>query len=208
VDVPGLRDRPPDGKHGNYQLIFDTINGAAHQPSQIQTYNFPLAPKNTAERRRRVPAGHVARRRAHDGQPRPALRHSSTAWVPEQTKEQGQFGSAGHLPAGRSDHLEGRSCPASASPTTSSATRRRSSRRRYGAYANSPGDAFSDFYNKNTITTTTYRWRDSNGNGDYDPGETNLDTTCSACDFISIARRRANNLLNPDLKIRRPTRRP
>ncbi len=87
----------PDGKHGNYQLIFDTINGVAHQPSQIQTYNFPLAPKN------RLNEGgmfvqdtwRVGQRTTVNLGVRYDQFHS---WVPEQTKEQGQFGSAGTYP--------------------------------------------------------------------------------------------------------------
>src|SRR5207247_2944312 len=30
------------GRHGNYQLVLDTINGVPRQPSQIRTYNYPV----------------------------------------------------------------------------------------------------------------------------------------------------------------------
>ncbi len=36
----------------------------------------------------------------------------------------------------------------------------------------------------NVISTAVYRWRDLNGNRDYDTGETNLDPNC--CDFLSL----------------------
>ena len=168
-----------------------------HQPSQIQTYNFPLAPHNSLNE-----GGAFVQDTWRIGSHTTVnlgLRYDSFhAWVPEQTKEQGQFGNAGTYPLveaitwhemaprfGVAYDLTGDT------KTVVKAT--------FGKYNNSPGDAFADFYNKNTITTTTYRWHDLNSDGDYQPGEVNLDTTCSSCDFISIAGGAANNLLNPDL---------
>jgi len=187
----------PNGAHGNYMLIFDTVNGQAHQPTQIQTFNFPLAPHNNLNE-----GGAFIQdtwRLGSHTTVNLGLRYDSFhAWVPEQTKEQGQFGNAGTYPLveaitwhemaprfGVAYDLTGDT------KTVVKAT--------FGKYNNSPGDAFADFYNKNTITTTTYRWHDLNSDGDYQPGEVNLDTTCSSCDFISIAGGAANNLLNPDL---------
>src|SRR5207247_2026499 len=79
----------PNGKHGNYQLIFD--NGIARQ---IRTYNYPLYPTNRmnedgfyGEDRWRIGSRvtmNVGFR----------LDYFDT-FVPAQTKEQGQFGSAG-----------------------------------------------------------------------------------------------------------------
>ena len=65
----------------------------------------------------------------------------------------------------------------------------------WGRYNHSPGDAFADAYNRNTISTTTYRWSDPNRNGDYDPGEVNLDT--NGPDFVTITAA-TNNLLPQD----------
>jgi hypothetical protein len=45
-----------------------------------------------------------------------------------------------------------------------------------------------------------YKWTDPNGNGDYDPGEVNLDKNGPA--FLSITGA-ANNILNSDLKVAR-----
>ena len=55
----------------------------------------------------------------------------------------------------------------------------------------------------NVITTATYRWRDSNGNKDFDLGETNLDPNSS--DFLSLSlagtfSSGARGTVNPDEK--------
>jgi len=192
----------PDGVHGNYQLIFDTINGLPHQPSQIQTFNFPLAPHNRLNE-----GGMFVQDTWRLGQRATVnlgLRYDQFhSWVPEQTKEQGQFGSAGTYPLVEAITWK-EFAPRLGLAYDLFGDTRTVIKGSFGIYNNSPGDAFSDFYNKNTITTTTYRWRDLNGNGDYDPGETNLDTTClssnAACDYISITGGAANNFLNPDLR--------
>src|SRR4030095_12364572 len=55
-------------------------------------------------------------------------------------------------------------------------------------------------YNKNTVVATTYRWHDLNRDGQYQPGEVNLDT--NGPDFISTTSA-ANARVNPDLKLSR-----
>lgn len=187
----------PNGKHGNYQLIFDTVGGLAHQPSQIQTYNFPLAPKNNLNE------GGMFIQDTWRAGSRTTLNlgvrfDSFHSWVPEQTKEQGQFGNAGTYP--RVEAITWREiAPRFGFAYDVTGDTKTVIKGTFGKFNSSPGDSFAEFYNKNTITTTTYRWRDLNGNLDYDPGEVNLDTTCSACDFISITGGAANNLLNLNL---------
>jgi Carboxypeptidase regulatory-like domain/TonB dependent receptor-like, beta-barrel len=56
---------------------------------------------------------------------------------------------------------------------------------------------FSAPYNPIGSITDTFRWRDQNTNGDYDPGEVNLDV--NGPDFVSVSGS-SNNLLNPDLR--------
>lgn len=187
----------PDGKHGNYQLIFDTIGGVAHQPSQIQTFNFPLAPRNNLNE------GGMFVQDTWRASDRATINLGFRydifhAYVPPQTKEQGQFGSAGSY-----SEVEAITwhevAPRFGVAYDLTGDTKTVVKGTLGKYNHSPGDAFGDFHNKNTITTTTYRWRDLNNNGDYNPGEVNLDTTCTGCDFISIAGGAANNILNPDL---------
>ena len=55
--------------------------------------------------------------------------------------------------------------------------------------------------NKNTISQARYRWRDLNGNRDYDPGEVNLDP--NGADFIDrtlrgIGSAFGGGIINPD----------
>ena len=170
------------GRHGNYQLIVDTISGVPRQPFQFRTYNYPV----------------LAEQRLNEGgafaQDTWAVTDRLTlnlgfrfdtfhSWLPPQTKEPSQFGTSGsfaerevgswHLPAPRLGAIfqltgDGK--------TVVKAT--------YGRYNHTPGDDFAQAYNPNSGIITTYRWRDLNGNGDYDPGEVNLDT--NGPDFVSI----------------------
>jgi hypothetical protein len=57
---------------------------------------------------------------------------------------------------------------------------------------------FSAPYNPVGSITNTFRWRDSNNNGDYDTGEVNLDVV-NGGDFLSVSGS-SNNILNPDLR--------
>jgi hypothetical protein len=187
----------PNGKHGNYQLIFDTINGVPHSPSQIQTFNFPLAPQN------RLNEGGMFVQDTWRVGTRTTLNlglryDSFHSWVPPQTKEQGQFGTSGSY--SRVEAITWHEvAPRFGIAYDITGDTKTVIKATLGKFNTSPGDSFAEFYNKNTITTTTYRWSDPNKNGDYDPGEVNLDTTCSGCDFISITGGAANTFLNPDL---------
>lgn len=69
----------------------------------------------------------------------------------------------------------------------------------FGSYSNGLSDNFANAYNPLSNTTTTFRWRDLNGNRDYDPGEVNLDRSASGTDFIGITGASSANL-NPNLK--------
>jgi hypothetical protein len=187
----------PNGKHGNYQLLFDTVGGVPNQPSQIQTFNFPLAPRNNLDE-----SGAFVQDTWRVGERTTlnlGLRYDSfQAWVPPQTKVQGQFGNAGSYP--RVEAITWRElAPRVGVAYDLTGDTKTVVKASWGRYNHSPGDSFGDLHNKNTITTTTYRWRDLNGNRDHDPGEVNLDTTCTSCDFISIVGGAANNLVNPDL---------
>src|SRR5207247_567779 len=117
------------------------------------------------------------------------------AWVPEQTKVQGPFGNSGTFPrveagtwntpaprAGFAYNLgEGK--------TVIKGT--------YGWFNDDLSEQFSDQYNQNVDVIYTYRWRDLNGNKDYNPGEVNLDPI--GPDFLSVAGA-PNNIVNLDLK--------
>lgn len=183
------------GLHGSYRLIFDTVSGVAQQPFQIQTYNYPVNPRNNLNE-----GGFYVQDTWRVGG-RTTLNlglrvDTFDTWVPAQTKEEGQFSSAGSFP--RIDTGTWRELAprlglaydlAGDGKTVLKAT--------FGLYNHTPSDAFPAAYNKNAPATTTYRWRDLNGNRDYDPGEVNLDT--DGADFISISGS-ANNIINPELR--------
>jgi hypothetical protein len=180
----------PDAPNGNYDLIFN--NGA---PLQLRTYNYPLFPSN------RLNEGGVFVQDTWRVGERTTFNlglrwDSFHSWVPAQTKEPGQFGNFGSYPevdAIRWRELATRLGVAYDLRGDGKTVVKGS----WGKYNHSPGDAFADAYNKNTISTTTYRWSDPNRNGDYDPGEVNLDTNSS--DFVAITAA-TNNLLPVDLK--------
>jgi outer membrane receptor protein involved in Fe transport len=184
-----------DLPHGNYRLIFDRVNGVPHQASQIITYNFPVVPRSD------INEGGVYAQDTWRAGDRLTLNlgfrfDSFHTFVPAQTKEQGQFGSAGTFPRMETGtwRLPAPRLGAIFDLTGDGKTLLKAT---YGRYNNTPADDFGNAYNKNTMSTATYRWRDLNGNGDYDQGEVNLDT--NGPDFISISGA-ANNILNPDLR--------
>ncbi len=67
----------------------------------------------------------------------------------------------------------------------------------FGEYSNQPGYNFAENYNPNARAISRYRWHDLNGNGNYDPGEVNLDP--NGPDFIS-ASGGVSQLVNPSLQ--------
>jgi outer membrane receptor protein involved in Fe transport len=186
---------PDDGLHGNYRLIFQTLAGVAHQPYQILTYNIPVTPKG----RLNEGGGYV------QDTWRPGERLTLNlgvrfdtfhAFVPETTKVQGSFGGAGTFPrveAG-SWRLFAPRLGAAFDLTGDGKTVLKAT---FGRYNHTPADNWSDPYNQNGLSTTTYFWHDLNRNNDYDPGEVNLSTTSP--DFVTITAA-TNNIINRDLK--------
>ena len=59
----------------------------------------------------------------------------------------------------------------------------------FGLYNVNIGSSFGFAYNRDALSRTTFRWRDSDGNGDYTPGETDL-TLNGGNDYLSFQRRR------------------
>jgi len=55
----------------------------------------------------------------------------------------------------------------------------------FGLYNPNIGPSFGFAYNRNALSRTTFRWRDLDGNGDYTPGETNLNL--NGGDFLSLS---------------------
>ena len=186
---------PDNGLHGNYRLIFQTAAGVPHQPYQILTYNMPVTPKGRLNeggtyfedtwrptQRVTVNAG---------------LRYDSFhSFIPATTKVQGQFGGAGTFPQIEAGtwHLLAPRLGVAIDITGDGKTVLKGT---FGRFNHTPADNWSDPYNQNGLSTTTYFWHDLNGNRDYDPGEVNLSTT--GPDFVTISAA-ANNIINPNLR--------
>jgi len=183
------------GVHGSYRLTFDTINNVAHQPFQITTYNYPV---KTIDRLDESGVyGQDTWRMGSRLTVNLGLRWDRFhTFLPQQTKEQGQFGSAGtfaRLETGTWNAW----APRLGAAYTVTGDGKTVVKAAFGRYNHTPGDAYAEEWSQNGTSSVVYRWHDLNGNLDYDPGEVNLDT--NGPDFVSISAA-ANNLLNPDLK--------
>lgn len=198
-----LTDFParPDGVKNVYRLVYDTISGIPYQPAELHALSYPVEGRS----RNNVHAAYVS----NSWRPLKrltinlGLRFERVAvWVPEQTKEQGQFGTAGAFPAvdvGSWNVL----APRVGAAWDLSGDGRVVAKATYGKYNHTEFNTgvpltWQDAYNQNGVTTYAYRWRDQDRNNDYTPGEINLDL--NGPDFLSVSGG-TNNLLNPDLRM-------
>lgn len=180
---------------GNYLLVYDKVGQISSQPVEIQTFNYPI---QAVKNRMAEFSGYVkdswtiARLTANIGV-RLERYHS---FIGAQTKEQGQFGSAGTF-----DPIDVLTW-VSAAPRVGLAydvtgNGKTVVKATYGWFNHTMGDDYAEPYNRNGLVTTTYRWRDPDGNNDYTPGEVNLDT--NGPDFLGISGS-ANNINNTALR--------
>ena len=169
-----------DNPQGNYQLVFD-----ATTPVQIVLRNTPIEPTNRAD----SVAAYVQdswrisdRLTANLG-----LRFEhQIAYLPEQT-----YAGSAYFPTvfpggtfARQDLTTWRQ----AMPRFGLAfnlDNKTVLKTSYGLYGTYIGEGFGIAYNRNAVSTATFRWRDSNTNGDYNPGEANLDL--SGADFLGVS---------------------
>jgi hypothetical protein len=179
---------------GDYLLTFDRVGGLPHQPAEITTYNNPIiSPVN----REVQYAGFV--------QDRWTVKRLTVnlglrfdryhAYVGDQVKEQGVFGTSGTFP--KVDVLTW-AAPAPRSGVAWDITGNGKSvlKATYGWFNHVMSEDFAQNYNQNARISTRYLWHDLNANNDYDPGEVDLST--SGRDFISVTGA-SNNIMNPDL---------
>ena len=184
-----------DSPGGNYILIYDTIGGVSHQPSQIRLYNSPVYPHSLTSSQ----SGYITDRVTYGSRLtlNLGLRYDRYhAWVPEQTKEQGPFGTSGTFPfveAGKWNLF----APRAGFAYNLAKDGKTVLKGTYGWFSDDLNESFSDDYNQNVDVIYTYRWRDVNRNNNYDPGEVNL--ALSGPDFLTVSGA-TNNLVNLDLK--------
>ena len=185
----------PNHSTGNYQLTFDVVNAMPHQPVEITVFNAPVVQAN----REHSYSGYindkweVGRRLTLNLGLRYDYDHS---FIPPQTKTQGQFGGAGSFPQFEGNTWKNWS-PRFALAYDVTGDTKSVVKLTAGVYNAEMADSFASPFNSNGEVATTYRWHDLNHNGNYDPGEVNLDP--NGPDFISVTGA-ANNIFNPGLR--------
>jgi hypothetical protein len=195
----GRRDNSgarPHNPAGDYALLFDTVNGVPHVPQEFEANNAPNDPTNWDDTYSVFLSDQwrVGQRLTFnlglrwDGQ---------DSFVPEQTREAGQFFPAQTFPrieVLKYSHL----APRAALAWDATGSGHSVLKVTYGWF--NPEAGLASGFNQNAPFTNRYRWHDLNGNNNYDPGEVDLSTTGAAPDFISTSSA-AGNLLNPNLKL-------
>ena len=186
----------PNMAAGDYTLIYDRDPVTRAQlPAELEAYNNPvLSPvnKETQYSLYLQDKWALGNRLTFNLGLRWDRYH---AFVDEQVKEQGVFGNSGAFPY--VDVLTWKAvAPRAAAAWDVTGSGKTVVKATYGYFTHVMTEDFAQNYNINARTTYRYRWRDTNGNNDYDPGEVNLALTSP--DFISVAGA-TNNLLNPDL---------
>jgi hypothetical protein len=195
IRYDGAGGTAPNHASGNYQITYQTVNGVIHQPVEIQTFNFPIYQPN----RVRNYQGYMADK--WEATKRLTFNvgvrfDSDHAYIPPLTKVQGQFGGSGSYP-----RFDGNTwntfSPRLAAAYDVTGDGKSVAKVSYANYANGRPSAAA--YSKAGVVVATYKFTDPNGNGQYDPGEVNLDT--SGPDFLGITGNGvATNIYNPDLK--------
>ena len=195
----GRRDNAggrPINPAGDYALLFDTVNGVPNVAQEFESNNAPVDPTewDNIYSIYVMDQWRVGQRVTFNLGLRWDGQHS---FVPEQTREAGQFAAAATFP--RVEVYKGSEfAPRAALAWDLTGKGHSVLKFTYGRYI--PEASLAGAFNKNGSFTTRYRWRDLNGNNNYDPGEVNLLTAAGAPDFISSTSV-ANNILNPDLKL-------
>jgi hypothetical protein len=182
---------------GDYVLVYDRVDGISNRPVEIQIFNAPNRPLNWNHKY----AGYVKDtwRVTNDLTLNLGVRWEyQHAFLPEQSKPVSP-GFPTLFPAGTYPYLSVQKWYSTVPRfgvawSLSNITVVKAS---YGRYNGGMDSGFAGVYNTNGQITATYRWRDLDGNGDYTPGEVNLNL--NGPDFLNISGS-SNNLLNPDLR--------
>lgn len=170
---------------GNYALVFDTVAGVVDQPVEIVTFSFPVQPQNQLN----LHSWYVSDQWRLS--PRLTLNlglrfDRQHPFIPAQRQQASTFASAASFDAVnlRAWNMWAPRAALAWDPTGDGKTVVKGT---YGWYNDELPyfvGTFTDMYNPLFASETTYRWRDANGNRNYDAGEVNLDL--NGPDFVSI----------------------
>jgi hypothetical protein len=218
----------PEGLHGNYQLIFQTVGGVPGTPVQLRFFNYPI----TENRENLIDGGFYGQDTWRVGgrvtlNVGLRLDQFSTS-IPAQNKPGDQFGPPWvPSPSGNPNIYVGaaQSFPQvdtgawwSFAPRVGAnwdvlGNGKTVVKASFGKYNWTPGDDYGSPFNPNTTAISTYRWTGAGcteslalaGRCDYVPGTVNLNPNGS--DFQSVVGgsngatvKLSNSVLNPNLK--------
>jgi len=184
---------------GDYILVYNKINGVSMTPNEIDIFNAPSRPVNWNDKY----SGYLkdSWRVTDSLTANLGLRFEyQHAYVPQQGKEATPMFPT-LFPAGTVASVDAQTWYSTV-PRVGlawSVGRKTVIKGSYGRYNGGMDSAFASPYNQNSLITAAFRWTDPDKNGDYTPGEVNLDTSATGPDFISISGG-SNNLLAPDLQ--------
>lgn len=185
-----------ESPYGQYFLTYDRVNGVSGQPVEIAINNCPVEPHNYAN----VFAAYAKDtwRIGNALTLNWGLRwEQQHAFIDEETKGASwQFPTL--YPAGSFAAIDVQTWKRLAPRLGFAWNLREGSvlKGTYGIYNAVIGEDYALPYNSLSVVTTTFRWTDPDGNGDYTPGEVNLNT--NGPDFLSVSGG-SNQLLNPGM---------
>ncbi|MPZ17352.1 MAG: hypothetical protein GEV06_05505 [Luteitalea sp.] len=183
--------------NGNYMLVYDRVGERSRQASEIEIINSPIEPSSWAT----VYAAYlkdtwrISERLTANLGLRFERQHS---YLPAQSKEASPFFPELY-PAGSFPKLDVLTWNA-VMPRAGLAWNLNPKtvvKGTFGVFVDAIGDEFATDYNRNALSTAVFRWRDTDGNDNYTPGEVSLDL--NGPDFLSITAA-SNNILTPNLK--------
>ena len=184
---------------GDYVLVYDRVGGVPNRPVEIQIFNAPNQPINWNHKYAAYvkDTWRVTENLTFNLGVRFEYQH---AFLPEQSK-QVTPGFPTLFPAGTYPYLSVQKWYSTVPRfgVAWSLNPRTVLKASYGRYNGGMESGFAGIYNTNGQATATFRWRDLDGNGDYTPGEVNLNLEGPDLDFLNITGA-TSNLLAPDLR--------
>jgi hypothetical protein len=190
-------DPAVNGGIGDYQLIYDTVGGVPHQPTEIDVLNRPVL--GTSRQNEYAWYAQDTWRPTKRLTMNVGLRwERQRHYVPPQVKVQGTFGTSGNFPlieAGAWNSF----APRTGVAFDLSGDGKTVAKSTYGWFNDDLGvNGYAQAFNQNSPVLYAYRWNDPTHCNCYLPGTVNLDVNGPA--FLSVSGV-TNNRVNPNLRL-------